>query len=83
MLNGASMPRSTTSPSAPCFGNATLYLRFPTREDLVAAVFVDRLAEYADAAATSLQMPDPWTASVRSSNTCVRCRPMTTEHAMC
>jgi AcrR family transcriptional regulator len=41
-------------------GNATLYRRFPTREDLVAAVFVDRLAEYADAAATSLQMPDPW-----------------------
>ncbi len=41
-------------------GNATLYRRFPTREDLVAAVFVERLAEYADAAARSLQMPDPW-----------------------
>jgi AcrR family transcriptional regulator len=41
-------------------GNATLYRRFPTREDLVAAVFVDRLAEYADAAARSLQMPDAW-----------------------
>lgn len=41
-------------------GNATLYRRFPTREDLVAAVFEDRLVEYAAAAARALQMQDPW-----------------------
>jgi AcrR family transcriptional regulator len=41
-------------------GIATLYRRFPTREDLVAAAFADKLAEYADAAERALQDCDPW-----------------------
>lgn len=41
-------------------GNATLYRRFPTREDLVEAVFAERMAEYADVAEKALAEPDPW-----------------------
>jgi AcrR family transcriptional regulator len=41
-------------------GNATLYRRFPTRADLVAAVFADRMAEDLDAVAAALADPDPW-----------------------
>jgi AcrR family transcriptional regulator len=42
-------------------GIATLYRRFPSREDLVAAAFADKLAEYAEAAERALQSPDAWT----------------------
>jgi AcrR family transcriptional regulator len=42
-------------------GNATLYRRFSTREDLVAAALEDRLVEYANAAAEALSQADPWT----------------------
>jgi AcrR family transcriptional regulator len=42
-------------------GNATLYRRFPTRDALLAAVFEERLTQYADAAAAALRAPDPWT----------------------
>jgi AcrR family transcriptional regulator len=41
-------------------GNATLYRRFPTRSDLVAAVFADRMTEHCDAVETALADPDPW-----------------------
>ncbi|MFC0220197.1 TetR/AcrR family transcriptional regulator [Pseudochelatococcus lubricantis] len=41
-------------------GNATLYRRFPTRNDLVAAVFSERLIEYAETAEAALDDPDPW-----------------------
>lgn len=41
-------------------GNATLYRRFPTRSDLVAAVFADRMAEHAQAVEAGLADPDPW-----------------------
>ena len=41
-------------------GNATLYRRFPTRGDLVAAVFADRMAEHLDAVEAGLADPDPW-----------------------
>jgi AcrR family transcriptional regulator len=41
-------------------GNATLYRRFPTREELLAAVFEERLAEYANAAEEALRLPDAW-----------------------
>ena len=41
-------------------GIATLYRRFPTREDLVAAVFTARLAEVADAAERACQQADAW-----------------------
>ena len=41
-------------------GNATLYRRFPTRSDLVAAVFADRMAEHRDAVEVALADPDPW-----------------------
>jgi AcrR family transcriptional regulator len=41
-------------------GNATLYRRFPTRGDLIAAVFAERMAEHLDAVQRSLAEPDPW-----------------------
>jgi AcrR family transcriptional regulator len=41
-------------------GNATLYRRFPTRGDLVEAVFAERMAEHLAAVETALADPDPW-----------------------
>ncbi len=41
-------------------GNATLYRRFPTRGDLIAAVFAERMAEELDAVEAALAEPDPW-----------------------
>lgn len=41
-------------------GIATLFRHFPAKEDLVAAVFADRLDAYAEAASTALADPDPW-----------------------
>jgi AcrR family transcriptional regulator len=42
-------------------GNATLYRRFPTRQDLIAAVFADRKATHVDLAEKALREADPWT----------------------
>ena len=41
-------------------GIATVYRRFPTREDLIAACFEHRLEEYARAAEEALEAPDGW-----------------------
>ena len=41
-------------------GIATLYRRFPTREKLVGAALVDKVAQYAQAAEQALEIPDPW-----------------------
>ncbi|MFI1708555.1 TetR/AcrR family transcriptional regulator [Streptomyces griseoruber] len=41
-------------------GIATMFRRFPTKEELVAAVFADRMDAYADAVAVALHDPDPW-----------------------
>jgi AcrR family transcriptional regulator len=41
-------------------GVATLYRRFPTRTELIAAVFADKMAAYADAVDQALADPDPW-----------------------
>ncbi|WP_258081272.1 TetR/AcrR family transcriptional regulator [Nocardia nova] len=41
-------------------GKATLSRRFATREDLIAAVFADRMDGYAAAVETALGDPDPW-----------------------
>jgi AcrR family transcriptional regulator len=41
-------------------GIATLYRRFPSRQHLVAAALVEKVAKYAEAAETALAMPDPW-----------------------
>lgn len=41
-------------------GNATLYRRFPTRGDLVTAVFAERMVEQLDAVEAGLADPDPW-----------------------
>ncbi|MGX1675559.1 TetR/AcrR family transcriptional regulator [Streptomyces sp. NPDC055400] len=41
-------------------GIATLYRRFPTREELIVAVFEGKLREYAVAAEEALEHPDPW-----------------------
>jgi len=46
-------------------GNATLYRRFPTREDLLAAAVEERLAAYADRIERALDDPDPWTGFCR------------------
>jgi AcrR family transcriptional regulator len=42
-------------------GQATLYRRFPRREDLIAACFAPKLAEYAAALEDALATPDAWT----------------------
>jgi AcrR family transcriptional regulator len=41
-------------------GIATLFRRFATKEELVAAVFSDRMDAYAEATDTALADPDPW-----------------------
>lgn len=41
-------------------GIATLFRRFPARDDLVAAVFREQMTAYADAVETALADPDPW-----------------------
>jgi AcrR family transcriptional regulator len=41
-------------------GNATLYRRFPTREELVEAALLDPMAEYVAAAEEGLADPDTW-----------------------
>jgi AcrR family transcriptional regulator len=41
-------------------GNATLYRRFPTRADLVAAVFAKQMADHEAAVEAALADPDPW-----------------------
>jgi AcrR family transcriptional regulator len=41
-------------------GKATLSRRFAASEDLITAVFADRMDAYAEAAATALADPDPW-----------------------
>jgi AcrR family transcriptional regulator len=41
-------------------GNATLYRRFPTRGDLIAAVFAERMAEHLAAVRAGLGDDDPW-----------------------
>lgn len=41
-------------------GIATLFRRFPTRDDLVAATFADKMSEYAAAIDDALADPDSW-----------------------
>jgi len=41
-------------------GVGTLYRRYPTRADLVAAAFEAKMSAYADAARQALADPDPW-----------------------
>ncbi|MFE9674219.1 TetR/AcrR family transcriptional regulator [Streptomyces sp. NPDC006259] len=41
-------------------GIATMFRRFPTKEELVDAVFSDRMGAYADAVAVALDDSDPW-----------------------
>ncbi|MFB6722897.1 TetR/AcrR family transcriptional regulator [Kribbella sp. NPDC056345] len=41
-------------------GIATLFRRFPAKEDLVAAVFADRMDAYAETIETALADADPW-----------------------
>jgi AcrR family transcriptional regulator len=41
-------------------GVATLFRRFPNREELIAATFADRMGEYAALIETALEDPDPW-----------------------
>lgn len=42
-------------------GVGTLYRRFPTRQDLVEAVFLDKAQGYLDAACAARNAPDGWT----------------------
>src|SRR3954470_24106863 len=41
-------------------GVGTLYRRYPTRADLIAAAFEAKMCAYADAARQALADPDPW-----------------------
>ena len=43
-------------------GVATLYRRFPSRTELIASAFGDKMSAYADAVADALAEPDPWLA---------------------
>ena len=43
-------------------GVGTLYRRYPTRNDLIAAAFEAKMADYAEAARQALANPDPWAA---------------------
>lgn len=45
-------------------GVGTVYRRFPRREALVEALFVEKLRKLADLAATAAAMADPWSAVV-------------------
>jgi AcrR family transcriptional regulator len=46
-------------------GVGTLYRRFPTRPDLIAAAFEAKMAGYADGAEEALAAPEPWPAFCR------------------
>ncbi|MCX4765982.1 MULTISPECIES: TetR/AcrR family transcriptional regulator [Streptomyces] len=41
-------------------GIATMFRRFPTKEELVDAVFSDRMGAYVDVVTVALEDPDPW-----------------------
>jgi AcrR family transcriptional regulator len=41
-------------------GSGTLYRHFPTRDDLISAVFAERMAENVEAVDHALTDPDPW-----------------------
>lgn len=41
-------------------GIATLYRRFPARQQLVAAALIEKISQYAEAAEQALAVPDPW-----------------------
>lgn len=58
-------------------GKATLSRRFATREELVNAVFADRMDAYASAVTDALADPDPGTASPVTSTPSAPCRPPT------
>ena len=46
-------------------GMGTLYRRFPRKDDLIAAIFEQRLGELADVAEEALEDPEPWDGLVR------------------
>src|ERR1700761_4755874 len=46
-------------------GVGTVYRRFPDKEQLIDALFEERIGEMLSAAGESLEMPDPWLALVR------------------
>jgi AcrR family transcriptional regulator len=56
---GIDMPMSAVARAAGV-GVATLFRRFPTREDLINAVFADTMDAYLEAIETALADPDPW-----------------------
>jgi AcrR family transcriptional regulator len=41
-------------------GVATLFRRFPTRDDLITATFAEKMRAYSDAIDDALRDPDPW-----------------------
>ncbi|HWI73114.1 MAG TPA: helix-turn-helix domain-containing protein, partial [Baekduia sp.] len=43
-------------------GSGTLYRHFPTRDDLVSAVFTERMAEHVAAVEQAQREKDPWEA---------------------
>jgi AcrR family transcriptional regulator len=57
--DGIEVPMAALSRAAGV-GVATLFRRFPTREDLINAVFADTMDAYVDAVTAALADPDPW-----------------------
>lgn len=58
-------------------GVATLFRRFPTRDDLVAATFADKMRAYSEAIDEALADPDPWNGFCGYMERVAGCRPMT------
>lgn len=57
--HGIEVPMSAVARAAGV-GVATLFRRFPTREDLINAVFAGTMDAYVDAVTAALADPDPW-----------------------
>ena len=64
-------------------GIATVYRRFPTRDDLIVACFEHRLEEYASAAEEALEAPDGWSGSGPMSSGSAPCRRPTAGSRTC
>ncbi|WP_265442645.1 TetR/AcrR family transcriptional regulator [Flexivirga meconopsidis] len=66
-LGGLEIPLEDIAKAAGV-GIATLYRRFPTREDLIAAVFEEMFASYRPVLEDAVGQDDPWTGVVRLVN---------------
>ena len=64
-------------------GIATLYRRFPARQQLVAAALIEKISQYAEAAEQALAVPDRGPALADSWNGSANFRPVTAALPTC